>query len=43
MLTQEKPQSARAVAEKEQLRRELLKLILKNEAQRKAHSERANG
>jgi hypothetical protein len=36
MLTQEKPKAAIPSGEKERLRRELLRLILRNEAQRKA-------
>jgi hypothetical protein len=36
MLTQEKAKSSAPVAEREQLRRELLRLILRNEARRKA-------
>ena len=35
MFTQENTKPATSVSEKEQLRRELLRLILKNEAQRK--------
>ena len=38
MLTQEKVKSSAPVADREQLRRELLRLILKNEAQRKAQA-----
>ena len=38
MLTQEKAKVAAAVADRDQLRRELLRLILKNEAQRKAQA-----
>ncbi len=36
MLTHDKTKSIVPVADKDQLRRELLRLILKNEAQRKA-------
>jgi hypothetical protein len=38
MLTQEKAKAAAPIAERDRLRRELLRLILKNEARRKAQA-----
>jgi hypothetical protein len=43
MLTQEKPKADNTVAERERLRRELLRLILKNEARRKAEALASRG